>query len=520
VPADEKRDWASFEECPSPHALLDGAPLAVVMLDRKGQVTLWNKIAEEMFGWTSEEILGRFLPIIPDYMHDDFWENFNKLIDGGRLSGLERLCLKKNGETIDISIDASPVKDKSGRIVSFMGLLQDIRNRKNLEKEFQQAQKMEAIGRLAGGVAHDFNNILTAISGYASLLEKNLIDGDPNKADAQEILKAGARAASLTRQLLAFSRQQVLRPRTIDCNMTISGIEKMLKRLIGEDIRVVVRLDKKLGKVMADPGQVEQVIMNLVINSRDAMPDGGTISIETANVELDADCLRAHPSLKAGSYVLLAVGDTGCGMDAKTQARIFEPFFTTKEQGKGTGLGLATVYGIVKQSAGFIIVHSELGHGTVFKIYLPKTPDEGVAKERARLPVNTLQGAETIIYVEDDEAVRKLIQRALTEKGYTVLAAKDPMEAIALSQGFNGVIPLLLTDMVMPKMHGRALAQRVLELRPEMKVIYMSGYTDQSVVHNNFLEEGQAFIQKPISLDSVLTKIRQILDNAPDVDDE
>ncbi|MBI3288072.1 MAG: response regulator [Elusimicrobia bacterium] len=514
-PAKDEGAMAEGENCPSPHELLEGAPLAVIMLDRKGRVTLWNGIAEEMFGWTSAEVLGRFLPIVPKNLHGDFWDNFNKLVEGGHFAGLERPCLKKNGEIVDIGIAASAVKNKSGRIISFMSLLQDISGRKKLEREFQQAQKMEAIGRLAGGVAHDFNNILTAISGYASLLENSLSADDPNRADVQEISKAGVRAASLTRQLLAFSRQQVLQPRLLECNAIVSGIEKMLKRLIGEDVDVAVRLDQNLGRIMADPGQIEQVLMNLVINSRDAMPHGGKITIGTENVELKAESIRDHHGLVAGSYVMLSVSDTGSGMDAQTQARIFEPFFTTKEQGKGTGLGLATVYGIVKQSSGCIYVHSELGRGTIFKIYLPRTACGDVDKPVSRRKDKTLRGSETILYVEDNEAVRRLFQRALVEKGYAVLTAKDPEEAIAMSGAFRGPIPLLLTDMVMPKMHGRELAQRLIALRPDMKVIYMSGYTDQSIVQNHFLKAGQVFLQKPVPLDALLTKVREILDGDP-----
>lgn len=389
---------------------------------------------------------------------------------------------------------------------------QDITERKQIEEQFRQAQKMEAIGRLAGGVAHDFNNLLTVIIGHSALLLSQLKDTDLGQ-DIKQIEKAGERAASLTRQLLAFSRKQVLQPKILDLNGIVSDVEKMLRRLIGEDIDLGIALDPGLGRVKADPGQVEQVILNLVINARDAMPWGGKITIETTNVNLDETYTRRHVGVESGPYVMLAVSDNGIGMDERTLAHIYEPFFTTKGKDKGTGLGLATVYGIVKQSNGHIWVYSEPGQGATFKVYLPRVEESLGVSEASSARARPIRGSETILLVEDETQVRNLTRKILQENGYTVLEARHGEEALELCQQNEGPIHLLLTDVVMPGgMSGRELAERLLSLRPEIKVLYMSGYTDNAIIHHGVLDAGTAFIQKPFDPNALAHKVRAVLD--------
>ncbi len=385
----------------------------------------------------------------------------------------------------------------------------------NLEREkaeqLRQSQKMEAVGQLAGGIAHDFNNLLTAITGYSELSLRRLQAEDPLHRNIKEIKKAGERAASLTRQLLAFSRKQVLQPKVLALNSIISDVEKMLRRLIGEDIELRTVLEPQLGSVKADPGQIEQVLLNLAVNARDAMPQGGKLTIETANVYLDGEYAAQHIAVKPGHYVMLAVSDTGCGMDEKTQARIFEPFFTTKEAGKGTGLGLSTVYGIVKQSGGNIWVYSEVGRGTTFKVYLPRV-DEGAQEHmRSAEPEDAVQGTGVILLAEDEHMVRKLAREVLEMCGYKVLEAANGGAALLICERHQESIDLLITDVIMPEMGGRELATRLSQLRPEMKVLYMSGYTDNAIVHQGVLDEGANFIQKPFSPQTLASKVREVL---------
>jgi CheY-like chemotaxis protein len=370
---------------------------------------------------------------------------------------------------------------------------------------------MEAIGRLAGGVAHDFNNLLTAINGYSDLSIALLGTNDPIRANLEEIKKAGERAASLTHQLLAFSRKQLLQPEVLDLNLVIDDLNKMLRRLIGEDIELVTLLDPKLGKVMADRGQVEQIIVNLAINAADAMPKGGSLVILTANVFLDDEYARHHISVRPGAYVMIAVNDTGCGISPETQKRVFEPFFTTKGPGKGTGLGLATVYGIVKQSGGNIWLYSEEGVGTTLKIYLPRIDQPSQEPVEDESMVDAPGGTETILLVEDDDSVRNMVARILTRHGYNVIAAKDGREALRICERDQREFHLMLTDVVMPLMSGRDVAERLKPMRPDMKVLFMSGYPDDAIAEHGLLDEGVALLEKPFTIAGLLNKVREVL---------
>jgi CheY-like chemotaxis protein len=374
---------------------------------------------------------------------------------------------------------------------------------------------MEAIGRLTGGIAHDFNNLLTAIIGYSDLLLSRLSHNDPSRQDIEEVKKAGERAASLTRQLLAYSRKQVLQAKVLDLNHIVGDMDKMVRRVVGEDIKLMTVLGAELGCVKADPGQIEQVLLNLVVNARDAMPQGGKLTIETKNVELDESYARKHVAVVPGHYVMLAVSDGGCGMDAETQSHIFEPFFTTKEQGKGTGLGLSTVYGIVKQSGGNIWVYSEPDQGTVFKIYLPRVTETVESSEPSfNSPTEQLSGTQTVLVVEDETLVRNLVRNILQSKGYTVLEAKHGEEALRNAIDHEGPIHVMVTDVVLPQMSGRQLAERMATLRPGMRVLYMSGYADNAIVHHGVLDPGTAFIQKPFTAEGLSRKVREVLDLA------
>ncbi|MDE3019483.1 MAG: CHASE3 domain-containing protein, partial [Nitrospirota bacterium] len=378
------------------------------------------------------------------------------------------------------------------------------------EANLRQSQKMEAVGRLAGGIAHDFNNLLTVITGYSEVLLKKPDMSDRQRKYVEQIKQAGNRAAALTSQLLAFSRRQVLQPKVLDLNESITAISAMLQRLIGEDIRLTLALGQ-IGAVTADPGQIDQVLLNLAANARDAMPQGGTLTIETAPVELDENYASRHPGAQAGPHVMLAASDTGCGMDSETLAHIYEPFFTTKEPGKGTGLGLSTVYGIVKQSGGSIWVYSEPGLGTTFKVYLPRVAPCVPDRVEAASIEHSHFGTEAILLVEDEAAVRSLIRSVLAERGYLVLEAASPEEALTIGASYRSQIHLLVTDVVMPGGSGKHVAEQLTRQRPDLKVLYMSGYTDSTIVHHGVLDSGLAFLQKPFTPDALTRKVRKVL---------
>jgi PAS domain S-box-containing protein len=410
-----------------------------------------------------------------------------------------------------------PLRNASGEQQGAICMALDITDRKQLEEQFRQAQKMEAVGRLAGGIAHDFNNLLMVIQGYADLLTDRIASTDPLRRNAEQIQTAAQRATALTQQLLAFSRKQMLAPKILGVHSVVADMEKILRRLIGEDIELRVSSAPDLWLVRADRSQIEQVIMNLAVNARDAMPGGGRLTIETANVELDGSFAHSPTVLAPGKYVMLAVTDNGSGMDSKTQAHIFEPFFTTKEKGKGTGLGLATVYGIVKQSGGYIWVYSEPGRGTTFKIYLPRVQGAGAVtgKDGQGKLSESLRGNEVVLLVEDETGVRELAREYLELSGYMVLEARDGYVALELASMHQGPIHLLMTDVVMPGIGGRELAQRLVKIRPDTKVLYMSGYTDQAVVHQGILEGEAVLLQKPFSMATLASKLREILAGEP-----
>jgi PAS domain S-box-containing protein len=480
--------------------------------DLEGNYTSVNRAGERITGYTREEALRMNLTqiVAPEYLEKARQMLARKLADED-LTAYDLEIIAKDGRRIAVEVNTRLVY-QNGAPVSVHGIARDVTERKQLEEQLRQAQKMEAVGRLAGGIAHDFNNLLTAITGYSDLTLRRLAADDSLRRNVEEIKKAGERAASLTRQLLAFSRKQVLQPKVLDLNAVVSDMEKMLRRLIGEDIELRTVLASELGSVKADPGQIEQVIMNLAVNARDAMPNGGNLIIETENVYLNEGYATSHVAVNPGAYVMLAVSDTGEGMSEETQSRIFEPFFTTKEVGKGTGLGLSTVYGIVKQSGGNIWVYSEVSKGTSFKIYLPRVDDAAQVYKRNHDVEAFLYGTETILLAEDDKLVRRLVRAVLEGYGYRVLEAEDGSAALSVSEQREEMVHLLLTDVVMPRMSGRELADRLAQSRPETKVLYMSGYTDESIVHHGVLDIETPFIQKPFEAEALARKIRDLLD--------
>jgi len=416
-------------------------------------------------------------------------------------------CVRSDGRTVPVLVAVAPLED--GHYIS---VLLDLSERKRVEEQFRQAQKMEAVGRLAGGVAHDFNNLLSVILSYAEMSVESLQPDNPMREDIDQIREAAVRATDLTRQLLAFSRQQVTEPKLVSLDQIVAGMEKMLRRLLGADVELTILRETQLWSVFADAGQIEQIVMNLAVNARDAMPEGGKLTIQTDNVELDEEYAASHHDVRAGSYVMLAVSDTGTGMTAETQTRIFEPFFTTKEKGKGTGLGLAMVFGIVKQSGGHIWVYSEPGKGSTFKVYLPRATGAAASAASERTSPEALHGSETVLLVEDDAQVRTLARTILRRHGYVVLEASNAGEALLVSEQHGAKIDLLLTDVVLPLMSGRQVAERLKATRPTMKVLFMSGYTDEAVLQHGVLDSGVAYVQKPLTPGALTRKVREALD--------
>jgi two-component system, cell cycle sensor histidine kinase and response regulator CckA len=494
-------------------SLLNSSADAVVVYDLEGKTQYVNPSFTRIFGWSAEEVLNSRMPYLPDSEREASMNLIEHLIrDGKPCTGFETKRYTKDGRILDISLSGSHFHDHERKAAGMIVVLRDITERKLLEEQLRQAAKMEAIGGLAGGIAHDFNNLLTAVIGYSNLLMERMPKEGFNYDKLTQICRAAERAAGLTQQLLAFSRKQVLDVHTLDLNEVISGMEEMLRRLIGEDIDLAAVYLPSLGKVKADPGQIEQILMNLVINSRHAMPSGGRLTIETADSFLDQEYARPHTEVEPGWYAMFAVSDTGHGMDAKTMSRIFDPFFTTKDKGVGTGLGLSTVYGIVKQHHGHVSVYSELNRGTTFKVYLPRVEDASQPTERGARSSSAPVGTETILVVEDEDTVRELTCEALKMQGYYPLSAHDPEEAEALSRSFEGTIHLLLTDVVLPRMDGRTLFRKLSPQRPDMKVLYVSGYTENFIVHHGVLDSGVNFMQKPFTFQGLTRKVRDVLD--------
>jgi PAS domain S-box-containing protein len=498
-------------------AMLDAALDAIVAIDHEGRITEFNPAAEHMFGWAREDVMGRQIgeTIIPPSLRDRHRQGFSRYLTTG-----ESTILGRRLQLSAVHVDGRefPVELTVYRVAypgppTFSAFIRDLTESRRLEEQLLQAQKMESVGRLAGGIAHDFNNLLTAISGYSELALDDPEVTPRVKADLEQVVIAAARAAELTGQLLAFSRRQVMQPVALHLGAELQNITPMLHRLLREDVNIVTSIDPAVGYVLADPGQLTQVILNLVVNARDAMPTGGTVTVEARNVDLDAEYAQGHADVAPGPYVMLSVTDTGVGMDEATRARLFEPFFTTKELGKGTGLGLATVYGIVKQSGGHIWVYSEPDHGTVFKVYLPRVEAaSGVRLEPLEAPASG-RGTETILVVEDDAGVRGFVRAVLEARGYRVLFAASPAEAIGVAGEYEGQIRLLLTDVVMPGMSGVELARRLTDLEPGLKVLFVSGYTENTIVHHGVLNPGVSFLPKPFSADALALRVRQELDS-------
>lgn len=497
--------------------VVEQAAEAILITSIDNIIQYINPAFERITGYTPDEAIGKDSSILKSGKHDEaIFRAMSETVHRGGVWTGRLTNKKKDGSFYEEEATISPVFDATGKIINFVAISRDISQEISLEEQLRQAQKMEAVGRLAGGVAHDFNNILTAITGYGELLQQSLMDEDIRIQDVEQILKAADRASALTRQLLAFSRKQVMQPRIISLNHVVTELENMLRRLIGEDIELHSVLASDLGNVKADPGQLEQVLVNLVVNARDAMVGGGRLTLETNNVDLDEPYAQQHFTIQPGQYVMVAVSDTGCGMNAEVRSHIFEPFFTTKERGKGTGLGLPTVYGIVKQSGGHIWVYSEPGQGTTFKVYLPRVVEPQDLPISARSDKPLVIGTETILLVEDEEAVRNLTVEILRRNGYTVLSAADGPAAIRVSANYHEPIHLMVADMIMPHMNGRELADYLAGLRPAMKVLYISGYTENAILFKGAAEQTVHFLQKPFTPMTLASKVREILDLTPE----
>jgi two-component system, cell cycle sensor histidine kinase and response regulator CckA len=508
--AKQRVDRALREATRTLGTLIHAAPVAIVALDTGGCVTAWNKAAERMFGWREPEVLGEFAPIIPATRRAEFDETVVLNLQGEHTLR-ESQRQRKDGTLIDVLSATAPIMDTQGLVSGTVAVLVDITERKQLEEQLRQAVTMEGIGCLAGGIAHNFNNLLTIIALRCHLVLGHLPADHPIRRDIKIISETGDRAASLTQQLLAFSESQILQPAVLDINEVISDMKSLLERLLREDVDVIMGLDPAAGLVMVDRSQLEQVVVILAVNARDAMPDGGQLTIETRREEIDEAYVQQHLDVRPGSYVVLTVSDSGTGMDAATLARVFEPFFTTKDVGKGKGLGLAAAYGIIAQSHGHITVDSEPGKGATFRIYLPRSEagaEVGATADLGALP----RGTESILLVEDEPCFRALTRELLEMLGYTVLEAEDVADALRIAERHVGTIHLLITDVVMPRMNGRTLARAIHDFRPHIKVLYMSGYTDNVIVHQGVLDPGTPFLQKGFTPSRLARKVREVLD--------
>ena len=496
-------------------ALVDHAPYGIYRSTLEGRLLQVNRALVALLGYESEDELLAVNLAADVYCDPAEREALIAQYQAcSQFEGVEVEWKRKDGAATTVRLSGRPVRGEDGAVVCFEVFVEDVGEQRALAAQLRQAQKIEAIGRLAGGVAHDFNNLLMVIKGYTEMLLRDLPHGRPQHEHAREVMRAANQAVSVTRQLLAFSRKQVLAPRVLDLSRAVLDLGKMLPRLIPEDIELSLRPAVNPGLVKADPGQLQQVLINLVLNARDSMPRGGKLSIETSDAELSEDYASWHPSVVPGPYVMLAVSDTGEGMDSEVQARIFEPFFTTKEKGTGTGLGLATVYGIVKQSGGYIWVYSEPGMGTTFKVYFPRV--EGTAEPlpmRAE-PDALANGSETILLVEDDAGVREMTREFLEKRGYHVLAASSGRQAVQVVEQHPGTIHLMITDLVMPGMNGRELVDRVAMLRRNMRVLYVSGYTQEAVLQHGVKDAGARFLSKPFALSALSRKVRVMLAGA------
>ncbi|HSY99338.1 MAG TPA: PAS domain S-box protein [Terriglobales bacterium] len=492
-------------------SLVHDAPYGIYRVTMDGRLLHVNPAFTAMLGYDSQEELMRLNMEKDVYRDPQSRRRFLKEYGHGQdFRGVEAEWRKKDGKFITVRVTGHPILEKDNSIAYFEIFAEDITERRSLERQLLQAQKMEAIGRLAGGIAHDFNNLLSVILGHSDILEQQVATNGAMRKSVEATRNAAERAAALTLQLLAFSRKQVIEPAVVDLNTSVTEIQKMLHRVIGEDVELAIRLQPDLGYIKADPGQLGQVLMNLAVNSRDAMPSGGTLAIETANVELDETYVRQHLGARPGQFVMLAVSDTGIGMDSDTLSHIFEPFFTTKDPGKGTGLGLSMVYGIIKQNNGYIMAYSEPGRGTTFKIYFPRSEETLPASLTARKAIQG--GTETILLVEDEVALRELTRLLLEDAGYTVLESPGVEEAIATAKDLHLKIDLLLTDVVMPRIDGRELASQLVALRPNLKILYMSGYTDDVLVNRGSLTQAAILVQKPFTKNTLLQKVRETLD--------
>jgi PAS domain S-box-containing protein len=489
---------------------------AILSLSLDGRILSWNRGAEKLYGYSANEIIGQNAKVLIPEDRKDEYLHLRKTIESGQsLENYETVRLTKSGEAKNISLTVSPLRDESDQIVGLSSIVRDLTQAKKaqqLEEQFRQSQKLEAVGRLTGGVAHDFNNLLMVISSYTEMLQEQLAPDDRLRRNTQQVLKAAGRAASLTQQLLAFSRKQVLSPVVLDLNAIVDDTAKMLRRMIGEDIELRLLPTKPLWSVKVDPGQMTQVLMNLVINARDAMLQGGKLTIETRNAVVDAQTASLHPGFSPGNYVMVAISDTGTGMTKEVQEHVFEPFFTTKEKGKGTGLGLSTVYGIVQQSGGYIWVYSEVGKGSCFKLYFP-TIDEPVVTAASLHTVTSEGRGETIMLVEDEDSVRESVGEYLRGCGYEILEASSGQEALEVVARHIGPIHLLLTDVIMPRMSGPELARKLAAHHRIGVTLYMSGYTDDAIVNHGLLNSGAAFLQKPFSLNTLGMKVGNVLDS-------